>query len=460
MIDAKRKQWGTIFMGDREATMEQLDAMQESVMRERAQKEQEGAYIDRVRQRACDRAREILGAAYTERQKILNDAQAEANAFMEKVRQDAEVIKAEALKVQAEAKADVERSKQIMQEAEQMRLKAHDVGYQAGMEQAGQELREFRADLGSEMAQVLRHIAGQIGNITQFWRDDLAELVRQAVVSSTGWVLDQNYEVVLKSLVLQAISLLEDREMVNLRVNPEDEAIVSDLFRAAREKAPELKQWIVHGDETIERGGLLAESGTGSVDLKRENFRSLVNEILEHLTIPRTAEERANQEKATAEILATAQKFEADLSLPHLEQQATNLADLSPAAPVANPNPEANVPPLTLEEPSIGGEPLEPAPKPMELVQDLTPESPLDAQEQPPKQATELSPDGDDELEMPPFDLPEDPLEQQPAPELQPEPGTTLADLEEELFPVGQDEESDILANGGFLPELNPDKQD
>ncbi|MBQ7738631.1 MAG: flagellar assembly protein FliH [Desulfovibrionaceae bacterium] len=473
MIDAKRKQWGTVFMGAKEATLEQLGAMQEPLLRERAQKEQEGEYLERVRQRACDRAREILSEAYTERQKILNDAQAEADAFMEKVRQDVEVIKAEAVKLHAEAKADVERSKQVLQDAEHIKAQAHDEGYQAGMDQAGQELREFRADLGSEMAQVLRHIAGEISSITQFWREDLAELVRQAVVSGTGWVLDQNYEVVLKSLVLQAITLLEEREVVTLRVNPEDEAIVSDLFRAAREKAPELKQWIVNGDDSIERGGLVAESGSGSVDLKRQNFRNLVNDILEHLTLPKTPEERARQEQATAQILSAAQKFEADLSMPLTpvdKEPSANLADFKPAEPmsdaqVAEPQIAHQASyagqAVTLAEPSIDDQPFEPAPKPMNMAQDLTEQAQPELTVEEPRQAVVLDnePEAEPDLPLPTLDLPDNPEEEVAAPtQADPQLGTSLADLEEELFPVGQDEESEILANGGFLPELTPNK--
>ena len=55
--DELRKKWGTIFMGEREATVEQLDAMQEPMRRERLKREQQEDYLERVRARAADRAR-------------------------------------------------------------------------------------------------------------------------------------------------------------------------------------------------------------------------------------------------------------------------------------------------------------------------------------------------------------------------------------------------------------------
>ena len=53
--DEARKKWGTIFMGEREASVEQLDAMQEPLRRDKIRKEQTEDYMERVRKRAADR---------------------------------------------------------------------------------------------------------------------------------------------------------------------------------------------------------------------------------------------------------------------------------------------------------------------------------------------------------------------------------------------------------------------
>ena len=89
-----RKKWGTIFMGEREATVEQLDAMQEPMRREQLKREQQENYLERVRVKAAERAREILGAAYAERQKVLEEARAEAEAERQKLVRQGEALKA------------------------------------------------------------------------------------------------------------------------------------------------------------------------------------------------------------------------------------------------------------------------------------------------------------------------------------------------------------------------------
>ena len=99
--DQLRKKWGTIFMGEREASPQQLDAMQEPLLRERAQQQHQEDYLARVRARAEERAREILGAAYAERQRALGrkkfsywmrpDEAEQVAAFLERLRpQEAE----------------------------------------------------------------------------------------------------------------------------------------------------------------------------------------------------------------------------------------------------------------------------------------------------------------------------------------------------------------------------------
>ena len=243
-----RKKWGTIFMGEREATVEQLDAMQEPMRREQLRREQQEDYLERVRAKAAERAREILGAAYAERQKVLEEARAEAEAERQKLIRQGEALKAAGTAAHEQAAAELARAEAARQEAERIREAAHGEGFQAGMEQAGAELKEFRAELGQSLAVVLRAVDAQRNAICDSWRGELVELVRTAVAAGTGWLLDKEHDAVLRSLVLEALNLLEDRATVTVRVNPEDEATVGDMFMAARERVPELKQWIVNGD--------------------------------------------------------------------------------------------------------------------------------------------------------------------------------------------------------------------
>lgn len=322
--DELRKKWGTIFMGEREATPQQLDAMQEPLLRERVQHLQQEDYLARVRARAEERAREILGAAYAERQKVLEEAGAEAQARVEQFTREAKELKDQAQAKLAEAEAEHGKARDLREEAEFIRSNAHNEGFQAGMEQAGAELKEFRVDVGQMLGNMLRALEAQRHSLGEAWRDELAELARVAVEAGTGWILQAEHQRILQNLVFGSLQLLEDRATVSIRVHPDDEDTVSDLFRAARERVPELSQWIVNGDPSVEAGGLVAESVSGSVENLRGHYREMVNGILEHLTLP----PRPEEEKAGEEVSATAAR------------ETARLTQVVPeAAPVAEPAP-------------------------------------------------------------------------------------------------------------------------
>ena len=498
--DELRKKWGTIFMGEREATPQQLDAMQEPLLRERAQHLQQEDYLARVRARAEERAREILGAAYAERQKVLEEAGVEAQARVEQFTREAKELKAQAQAELAEAEAEHGKARDLREEAEFIRGNAHNEGFQAGMEQAGAELKEFRVDVGQMLGNMLRALEAQRHNLGEAWRDELAELARVAVEAGTSWILQAEHQRILQSLVFSSLQLLEDRATVSIRVHPDDEDTVSDLFRAARERVPELSQWIVNGDPSVEAGGLVPESVSGSVENLREHYREMVNGILEHLTLP----PRPEEERAGEEVSATAAR------------ESERLTQIVPeAAPVAEPEPELPVEPVdTMGQPELlpehpaetlaaeaspesgpesgqAGAGLapdeilpasgpagtvaaaesfeqgqEPAPTdaavPLanaspEMMQDSMPEPGVQAEAHP----AESSPA--------PMAQPDAGVEGQPAQEQTPEPAhvqaaehnanPSLAELEDELFPLPEEEKehvsqssSSVFVSGGFLP--------
>lgn len=430
--DEIRKKWGTIFMGEREASVEQLRAMQTPLQKEREKKEQTEDYMERVKARAADRAREILGAAYTERQNVLQEARNEIAILKRQAAEECARLKAEGEATLKQAQAELAAAEAERRAAEEIKIAAHDEGFQRGMDRAGEELKEFRNELGQSLAALLGAVERQCSRVVETWREELVALTQVAVQAGTGFVLKKEHDEILRNLVFQALDLLENRSVITVRVNPEDEAQVSDLFRAARERAPELKQWIVTGDASIERGGLIAESDSGSVDLQRQNFREMVSDILVHLGLPANTD--AGETAAMRELL---------------EREVAHIASLTP---------EADLPVNPTSSPKLP-EPPEPA----EVLEIPLPEEA--------EQATVSSEEllmAESMSELPPEDFPEtglpDDWEDAPVSKsAAAAPGEvsaapTLEELEEELFPLEEPEEPPDNApdpkaqqEGGFL---------
>lgn len=508
-----RKKWGTIFMGEREATVEQLDAMQEPMRREKLKQEQEADYMERVRARAAERAKEILGEAYAERLKVLEEARAEIAARQRETAAHCAALKAEAEALRNEAAAELARARAEREAAVRVREAAHGEGFQTGMDQAGEELREFRAELGQSLGALLRAVAAQRTALAAAWREELAELAQEAVAAGTGHVLREAHAELLRALVFRAVGLLENRATITVRVNPADEAAVSDMFAAAREHAPELVQWIVHGDERMEPGGLVAESGSGSVDCRREHFREMVDSILRHLALP----EREGEAEADAAVDTLVERETARLaemapppepapqetaSSPAPADAVPEAADPGAAAPAPPPE-DAAAPEAPASDDAPGG-PAEPAapegPAPADEELDLSSLPPDDidmgAPEAAPAPSGDAAPDaaaGETAATAPVTDSAADrnadglawlpPLGDEKAEPLPPDgplaapaaranaekANPSIAELEEELFPLDApeaagpqpaapadapeaDARDEVLAHGGFLP--------
>ncbi len=339
--DQLRKKWGTVFMGEREATVDQLDAMQEPLRRERAQQQEQEDYFARVRAKAEERAREILGAAYAERQKVLDEARAEAQELKQRLLGETGALKAQAQEEKNQAKAEQDKAQALREQAQSRFDTAHGEGFQSGMDQAGQELKEFRAEMGQALGSVLYALDAQRRSMCDAWREELALLTQEAVTAGTGWVLEEEHKRILQSLVFESLNLLEDRASITVRVHPDDEDTVGDMFMAARERVPELQQWIVNGDASVERGGLVAESVSGSVDCRREHYAELVNGILSYLTLGPDQKEDSDGEAVSQLVRQEAERIAAMAPAPEYAATAAAHADMPPHAGQANVPAEA-----------------------------------------------------------------------------------------------------------------------
>lgn len=343
-------------MGEREATVEQLDAMQEPLRRERMQHQQQEDYFDRVRAKAEERAREILGAAYAERQKVLEEARVEAHELNKLLTHESAAIKAQAQEERNQAQAELAQAQALRQEAQDLHENGRTDGFQAGMDQAGQELKEFRAEIGQALGVVLHALDRQRHAICESWREQLAQLTQEAVTAGTGWVLEKEHKKILQSLIFEALNLLEDRATVTLRVHPDDEDTVSDMFMAARERVPELQQWIVNGDPSVGRGGLLAESVSGSVDCRRELYTELVNGVLSCLTLGPGQDDQRQGEAVSQLVRQEAERIAAIAPEPEQASAHGEHADGHAGQPDATgydeqPASAAHVDPLDVELP-------------------------------------------------------------------------------------------------------------
>ncbi len=316
------KKWGTIFLdAGRESSLSKLDAMQAASRQEQWHQKTQQDYLEKVRQKAIDRAREILGEAYTERVSVLEEAERDAERIREEARAAytaAEEARSQAQEIRHAAQAELDNATHI-------RSSAHEEGFQAGISAAQEELTNFRISMGSSVAGVLQVITAQCMYIFNDWRSELVELTKVCVEKGTNLALSERHAQIMEAMLLRAVRNLDERRSVTLRVNPDDEPVVEDLFQAAKEKNPDLSPWRISADAALAPGDIIAESLTGTVDSRRELYHQMVENIIRHLSLP----EAQSEADALARIQAV------------LEEEIQKVIALTPTLPEPEPEPEA-----------------------------------------------------------------------------------------------------------------------
>lgn len=271
------KKQGTIFLGDREVSYDQLPNLGGKRSLWGGGREEE--YLDRVQRRAAQQAKEVLAEANARRAALLEEAGKEAARVLEEARLKAESLRAEGEDHKAAAAA-------LREEADAVYAGAQEEGYNAGLRHAQADLENFRTVMGESVGAVLMAVQKQCDLIFSEWKEELCALVRICVEKGLGWTLSEERTRVLEELLAQAVRLLDKRGLVVVRVHPEDEAAVADMFAAAAERMPGLAGWTVQGDPDMAPGGLVLEGPHNRVESRLEERKAAVEAALRHLTLP------------------------------------------------------------------------------------------------------------------------------------------------------------------------------
>jgi flagellar assembly protein FliH len=308
MSAASPKNWGTIFLGtDREVNLDQLSHVAPkggAFWRH----DQEAGYLERVQQRATEQARAILMQAGRERAALLDETHGEIARIREETEQQAAALLAESRSKHAEAARLHEEAKRLHAGAEEA---GHAAGYAAGMEEAQADLEHFRAVMGESTGAVLSAVHAQCDRIFAIWKEDLCSLLLACVEKGMGLALDKDRALLLEHLLLDSVKLFAARSSVLVRVQPADEALVADIFAAAKERIPGLASWSVQGDPDLAPGDLVLEAEHSRVESRLEERREIVDAALRHVELPAVPEEESGREElAQVTAGAVARMFE------------------------------------------------------------------------------------------------------------------------------------------------------
>lgn len=213
-------------------------------------------------------------AELVEPQVDFEQVRADARALIDKASSDGEGILRDAA---ARAKEMVARAAARVEEIEsQARVRGHDEGVAAGRAAGHAELEEDVA----AMHELIENAREQRTTIIETAEP---ELVRLAMAVAERVVYDHvaiDPNVVLEN-VRHALTRLVGREIVTVRVNPED----AEILRKHREgtaASNDVEHLRIVEDQRVDRGGVVVETEAGTIDAKvstqlREARRALTN---------------------------------------------------------------------------------------------------------------------------------------------------------------------------------------
>lgn len=341
------QRYGTIFMGptpDRETTLDKLYAV---AKRDVWNKRTEDEYMERIKARATEQVRALLLQARKRGDEIMTQAESKAGS----IRAEGEQFRAESDALRQAAQQELEKARVVTDDAEALRENARQEGFQAGHEEALAQLALDRQSLGETTAVVLISIQEQCARIFDAWRDDLSDLLREAVSKSTAWVVDEARAEVLNAVLDQSVRALLDKRHFTVRVNPADAALVTDLLVDAHKAGSRTLSWELGTDPALEPGSLIVESDAALVDNSRKARHSVVDEVLKNLSLPAGQVDQDAFEHVTNTLVSEMRQHGIDLQDPNEGQEQ---AEFTPPNHDFGQNAEFSQPDLTPKEDKEG----------------------------------------------------------------------------------------------------------
>ncbi|MBI9081813.1 MAG: flagellar assembly protein FliH [Pseudodesulfovibrio sp.] len=175
-------------------------------------------------------------------------------------------------------------------EAEALRATARIEGYETGIAQAQADIKQHTQAMSTEVENILGQLGAQGSTIFEDRKQDIMGLIRMAVQKTLKVEMDEKRTASLEALLLEALERIESQRQLAIKCAPEDATDLEAFLKTIQERNPTLKYWTVKGDPSLELGGIIVEAAEGKVDNSIATRWAGVEPILEQLADHITSE--------------------------------------------------------------------------------------------------------------------------------------------------------------------------
>lgn len=177
---------------------------------------------------------------------------------------------------------------QAMAEAEELRINAREQGMREGRQDAAAEVKKVTEQKAAECRSLLESLERAGQSVWRAHREDLVLLVQVMVEKILAVELDARRRESLENLLDQAVDMMEVKRRVVITVHPQDAELMQELLRQSKAEGAGLEGCKIKTDESIDRGGLILECDHGMVDNTIASRQASLREIVDQLTLEET----------------------------------------------------------------------------------------------------------------------------------------------------------------------------
>ncbi len=267
-----KKVHNTIFMGPLAHRETSVDAFLNQKKDVKWSEEAENEYLESVKNRATEKVRALLLQAKRRSDEIIREAEQQAQEINSQANQKAQEIE--------------QKAQDVLAGAEQRYQDVYNEAVQKAQTDLNRILAQNQQALGESTAVVLLSIHEQLGKFYDVWKEDLKQLVLEAIEVGTGWIANTEKEAILKQLLDECVQKLIDKKNFIVRVNPADAELITQVLENSREKA-----WSMESSKELEPGSLELESDNVFIKNSHSERQKFVQEILDNLILPKSHDE-------------------------------------------------------------------------------------------------------------------------------------------------------------------------
>ncbi len=273
-------------------------------------------YLQRVKAKATQGVKTLLLNAQKKADEIVANAHKEVEAIQEETKN----LHTHANKLVQEGEKAKSDAQNTLAEAANIKDKAYDEGYTAGLHQAQLHLEEAKKEISQSVSNILLSMHGQCITIFNSWREDLVSLLHEAVETSTGYIMETEKKALLKNVLESSVNALLNTREYQVRANPNDALLLTEILEHAQNTLRQNHNWNLISDEQVEEGSVIVESPSGVIKNTNETRNNLVRQILDQLTLPLSDGDQIAYDNISQTLVEEAEKVNIPL---HSEEEQT-----------------------------------------------------------------------------------------------------------------------------------------